>query len=187
MALSEHQATHSSQEKPFSCEDCQKELTTYREVRGEPSLKNVSSFVAISLALVDTVSHRRMTNVLQLNHHKRYECAERRYPCGECGALFLTKQGRWNHRGVVHPDGTVGVGQIKSIPCCKRSCVLQSKEEQLHLQKDCAADRSGDVTPPGGKRGERTNTEEHSGEANIKKFKQEEEVADEEGGKHAGF
>lgn len=123
-------------------------------------------------------------NVLQLNHHKRYECTERRYPCSECGALFLTKQGRWNHRVVVHPDGTVGVGQMKTFPC---SYVLQSKEEQLDLQKDCEADQSGRVKLVGGKRGKRTNTEEHSTEANVKNFKKEEEVAEEEGGKRSGI
>lgn len=124
-------------------------------------------------------------NVLQLNHHKRYECTERRYPCSECGALFLTKQGRWNHRVVVHPGGNLG--QIKTFPCCKQSSVLQSKEEQLHLQKDCATDQSGDVKMLGGKRGERTNTEEHLSEANIKKIKKEDEVAEEEGGKCSGI
>lgn len=126
-----------------------------------------------------------MMNVLQLNHHKRYECTERRYPCSECGALFLTKQGRWNHRVVVHPDGTVG--QIKTFPCCKPTSALQSKEEQLGLQKDCAADQSGEVKLLGGKRGERTNSEEHLSETNIKKFKKEVEEAEEEGGKCSGI
>lgn len=125
-----------------------------------------------------------MMNVLQLNHHKRYECTGRRYPCSDCGALFLTKQGRWNHRFKVHPDGTVGVGQMKTFQCHN---VLQSKEEQLNLQKDCATEQSGEVKLLGKKCGERTNTEEHSSGANVKKFKQGEEVAEEEGRKRSGI
>lgn len=127
-----------------------------------------------------------MLNVLQLNHHKRYECIERRYPCSECGALFLTKQGRWNHRVVVHPDGTVGVSEIKTLQCCKCSRFFPSKEELLSHQKNCATDQSGGVKLLGEKRGHRTNTAAHSGEANTKKIKKEEEVV-EECGEHSGI
>lgn len=80
---------------------------------------------------------------------------------------------------MVHPDRTVGAGQNKTLPCFG---LLESTEEQGKLQKDCGTDQSSDVMLQGGKRGGWTNAEERSGEANIKRIKIEEEVAEEEGG-----
>lgn len=88
---------------------------------------------------------------------------------------------------MVHPDRTVGSSQIDTIPCFKRSNLLESTEEQPDLPKDCETDQSGEVKPQGKKRCDRTNVEENSSEVNVKRIKKEEEVAEEEGGKHCGI
>lgn len=85
----------------------------------------------------------------------------------------------------MHPVGTAG--QIKTLPCLKRSSLQESTEEQLDLPKGCGTDQSGKVEPQGEKHRDRTNTDEHSSEVNVKRIKKEEEVSEEEEGKASGI
>lgn len=177
MALSQHQACHSREEKPFSCAYCQKNLSTYTEVRAKHALcKHLLFLEKLSTRQFSIVSQLRMIHVLQLNHHKRYECIERRYPCRDCGALFPSAPRLRNHRIAVHPDCLAVVSEIRTYQCCKCCQAFQTEDKLLRHEENFASDLNCEVKQLGKKRGHRPKTAAHSNVADAKKSKKEEVV-----------
>lgn len=113
-----------------------------------------------------------MLYVLQLEEHRRQECMERRFPCSDCGALFLGPWRLRNHRIAVHPK-CEAVVDVNTYQCCKCSQGFETEEELLKHQEKFASALNCEVKPQGKKRGQNPKSAAQFGVAD-KKIKQEE-------------
>lgn len=113
-----------------------------------------------------------MLYVLQLEEHRRQECMERRFPCSDCGALFLGPWRLRNHRVAVHPKSEAVV-DVNAHQCCKCSQGFETEEELLKHQETFASALNCEAKPQGKKRGQNPKSAAQCGVAD-KKIKQEE-------------
>lgn len=128
--LSQHQPTHFTEEKPFSCSLCQERFSTFTEV-GKLILLMFYVFAINCEPCWSFV-------VLQLNQHRRKDCGERRFLCVDCGARFPVPFRLRKHRIAMHPEKEAAAEDIDMFQCCKCGVVFQTEDELLQHQEETA-------------------------------------------------
>lgn len=163
--LTQHQATHNTEEKPFRCAHCKKNFFTFTEVRVQQA-----TLACLLILGGGSIVYCLwwLFNVLQLNKHRRYECIERRCPCRDCGALFPSPSRLRSHRIAVHPQRPVVADDVNTYQCCKCSQGFQTEEDLLQHQEKYASNLNCDVKPPGKKRGRKPKYAAHLGTIDTK-------------------
>ncbi|KAM3596108.1 uncharacterized protein V6R79_008266 [Siganus canaliculatus] len=117
----------------------------------------------------------------ELSKHRRLECAERRFPCRDCGAVFPSPSRLRRHRMAVHPQCSVEVDCANTYQCCKCSRGFQTEEELLEHQETFADDLNCADKPQSKKRGRKPKHTSPLEVTNSKKIKQEEGIKEYEG------
>lgn len=169
--LSQHQTSHSTEEKPFCCPYCQDSFFTFTEVGTQQV-----AYYSWKLIKMMVYCLCWLFNLSQLTKHRRHECIERRCPCRDCGALFPSPSRLRNHRIAVHPQRPIVAEDINTYQCCKCSKGFQTEEQLLEHQEKFASYVNCDEKQPAKKRGRKPKHAAQVEVVNSKKIKQEEET-----------
>ncbi|XP_041665190.1 zinc finger protein 814-like [Cheilinus undulatus] len=132
----------------FSCYQCEKSFSSSELLSQHQVIHNTEE-----KPFRCTYCQRNFPTYAEVNKHRRVDCIERRFPCGECGALFPSTSRLRHHRLTAHSQGSEVADDVHTYQCAKCSRGFQTEKELLQHQEMFANRIRCGIKPPGKKRG----------------------------------